>query len=66
MFCMKLRQAYRILLCKQDTVYQKFLKTFLRTICEEDQELLFIQSNIFVPHGSRCCENHQRNERFKS
>ena len=52
------------MLCRQCTVCRKFLKSSLRTICEEDQELLFIQSNIFVPEGSRCCEEHLRNERL--
>lgn len=52
------------MLCRQCTVCRKCLKSSLRTICEEDQELLFVQSNIFVPKGSRCCEEHLYNERL--
>ena len=28
------------------------------TISDEDRDLLFIQSNIFIPQGSRCCRGH--------
>ena len=28
------------------------------TISNEDRDLLFIQSNIFIPKGSRCCRDH--------
>ena len=52
------------MLCRQCTVCRKFLRSSLRTIRDEDQELLFIQSNIFVPQGSRCCEDNLSNGRL--
>ena len=52
------------MLCRQCTVGRTFLKSSIRTICDEDQELLFMQSSIFIRQGSRCCEDHLRNERL--
>ncbi|CAF4500569.1 unnamed protein product [Rotaria sp. Silwood2] len=28
------------------------------TVSDEDRDLLFMQSNIFIPKGSRCCPDH--------
>ncbi|CAF2730030.1 unnamed protein product [Rotaria sp. Silwood2] len=50
---------------QQCSVCRKFLKSSLCTISEEDRELLFIKSNIFIPQGSRCCEDHVYKERLR-
>ena len=37
----------------------------MSTISPEDRDLLFIKSNIFIPKGSRCCEDHLYNGRLR-
>ena len=38
-------------------MYRKNINSTI-TISDEDRDLLFIQSNIFIPKGSRCCRGH--------
>ncbi|CAF1452305.1 unnamed protein product [Rotaria sordida] len=52
------------LLCRLCWVYQKVLNSSLCTISEEDQELLFIKSNIFIPDDSRNYREHADNGRL--
>jgi len=41
------------------------IKSKCKNIPELDRDLIFIQSNIFVPVGSRCCEKHILDDRLK-
>lgn len=41
------------------------IKSKCKNIPELDRDLIFIQSNIFVPDGSRCCEEHILDDRLK-
>ena len=53
------------MLCRQCSVCRKCLTTSLSTISPEDRDLLFIKSNIFIPKGSRCCEEHLYDGRLR-
>ena len=53
------------MLCRQCSVLGKCLTTSLSTISPEDRDLLFIKSNILIPKGSRCCEDHLYNGRLR-
>ena len=58
MFLITKNNLNRILLCcRRYVVYQKNISSTI-TIFDEDRDLLFIQSNIFIPKGSRCCRGH--------
>ena len=46
------------MLCRQCSVCRQLSRSSLCTISEEDRELVFIKSNIFIPEGSRCCKDH--------
>ncbi|CAF2201363.1 unnamed protein product [Rotaria magnacalcarata] len=50
---------------QQCSVCRKLPKSSMHTIPEEDRELLFIRSNILIPKGSRCCEDHVFNGRLR-
>ena len=54
-----------LFLCRQCSACRQYLKSSSCTISEEDRELLFIKSNIFLREGSRCCKDHIRDKRLR-
>ena len=58
MFLITRNNLNKILLCcRRYVVCQENISSTI-TISDEDRDLLFIQSNIFIPKGSRCCRGH--------
>ena len=43
--------------CRRCVVCRENISSTI-TISDEDRELLFIQRNIFISKGSRCCRGH--------
>ena len=48
---------------RQCTVCREVISS-TTTICDQDRDLLFIKSNIFIPKGSQCCPGHVVNDRL--
>ena len=58
-FPMKIYINHRIFLSsRQCSICKKMLQPPACTISEIDRDLVFIKSSIFIPKGSRCCEQH--------
>ena len=57
MFLMKIYFNHRILLSfRQCSISKEMLQPPARTISETDRDFVFIKCDVFIPEGSRCCD----------
>ena len=64
MFLIKINKRIIILLRFRRCVVCREVISSTSIIPDQDRDVLFIKSNIFIPKGSRCCPGHVVNDRL--